>query len=240
MGKFLNRKNELVFLPKRLSGYVSPDGRVYLTDSGKLFLKRAFDIVFSILFLVFVMSWLFPLISLLIKLESPGRVLFRQRKHGKGNKEFFCYKFRTRLVNQEGDAKLAINDNRLTKLGSFLRRTYLDEVPQFINVLKGEMSVIGPRPHSVPMNNYFAEEVDNYRFRHQVKPGITGLAQSKAYVGEIMVFFDIYGRVKLDHFYIKKWCLILDLKILFWTFKSVFLNKKTEIVVRIPDAHELK
>ncbi|MDN3686629.1 sugar transferase [Cyclobacterium jeungdonense] len=227
MEKFLHKETGPEFFSKRLSGYVSPDGTVYLTDPKKLLVKRFIDVVFSTFFLVFILSWLFPLIAVLIRIDSKGPILFKQLRHGKGNKPFWCYKFRTMIRNQDADTRQATkNDQRVTRLGRFLRKTSLDETPQFINVLIGNMSVIGPRPHAVPMNHFFSNEISNYMFRHSVKPGISGLAQVKGYRGEVLTFFDIYGRVRLDHFYIKNWCLFLDLKIVFWTVSAVIFNNR--------------
>ncbi|WP_375585470.1 sugar transferase [Cyclobacterium xiamenense] len=228
MEKFLHKHHRSEYFSKKLTGYVGPDGAVYLTDPRKLLVNRCVDLSLSFLFLTLVFSWLFPLLGLLIKLDSPGPILFRQLRHGKGNKGFWCYKFRTMKRNPEADTRQASKDDqRVTRLGRFLRKTSLDETPQFINVLLGDMSIIGPRPHAVPMNYLFSKEISNYMFRHAVKPGITGLAQVRGYRGEVLDFFDIHGRVRLDHFYIKNWCLFLDLKILFWTVSAVlFKNTK--------------
>lgn len=222
MEKFLRRKDEPEFLSERLSGYITPDGRIFLSDNFNLLIKRGFDLIFSLVFIVVIMSWLFPIIALLIRLDSKGSILYKQLRHGRGNKTFRCYKFRTMIKNKESDIKQATkNDVRITRFGKFLRKSSLDEIPQFFNVLVGDMSVIGPRPHAVPMNYMFSTDISNYMFRHAVKPGISGLAQAKGYRGEILSFYDIYGRVKLDHFYIKNWSLILDFKILFWTIGAV-------------------
>jgi putative colanic acid biosysnthesis UDP-glucose lipid carrier transferase len=223
MEKFLEQEKGVDFYPSHISGYVSHTGEVYMSDPFRLWLKRVFDVFLSVLSIIFVLSWLFPIIALAVKISSSGPVLFMQRRHGKNNTVFYCYKFRTMRVNTEADTRQATkSDPRVTRVGRFLRRSSLDELPQLINVLKNEMSLIGPRPHAVPMNLVFAQEIENYSFRHSVKPGITGLAQSKGYRGEIEDFHDIYGRVKLDLFYIKKWCVLLDFKILFWTLQSIF------------------
>lgn len=198
-----------------------------LTDPSQLVLKRGLDIVFSLLFVIFVCSWLFPLIALLIKFSSKGPVLFKQLRHGRNNVPFYCFKFRTMRVNNESDTKQATrNDPRITKIGGVLRKTSLDELPQFLNVLMGEMSIVGPRPHAIPMNNKFSEGINNFMFRHAVKPGITGLAQSKGFRGETIGFYDIYSRCKLDLFYIKNWSLLLDVRIMVWTFISLLLGNK--------------
>lgn len=226
MEKFLQQEKGLDFYSNHIGGYISPTGQVFVSDPFRLLLKRAMDVMISLFSLFFVMSWLFPIIAVAIKISSSGPILFKQRRNGKNNKVFYCYKFRTMRINEEADTRQASKgDLRVTSLGRFLRRSSLDELPQLINVLKNEMSLIGPRPHAVPMNQVFSKEIDNYTFRHSVKPGITGLAQSKGYRGEVEHFHDIYGRVRLDLFYIKKWCVLLDIKIIFWTLQSVFSKK---------------
>ncbi|UAB84819.1 undecaprenyl-phosphate glucose phosphotransferase [Zunongwangia sp. SCSIO 43204] len=180
--------------------------------------KRSFDITFSILVIVFVLSWLIPIIGLLIKIESKGPILFKQKRHGVNKKSFYCYKFRSMAVNNDADTKMMTkNDVRLTKIGKFIRKTSIDELPQFINVLKGDMSVVGPRPHMEAHTKEYESSVDKYLVRHFAKPGITGLAQIKGYRGEIMVKSDIVNRTRLDIFYVEKWSLILDIKIIIKT-----------------------
>ncbi len=184
--------------------------------------KRGLDLFVAGLTLIFVLSWLFPLLALLIKLDSKGPVLFKQLRHGLDNKPFYCYKFRTMVANKEADVKQAtVNDSRITRIGKFLRSSSIDELPQIFNVLRGEMAIVGPRPHTMPMNLEFSKSIDNFMFRHAVKPGITGLAQAKGFRGEIKDFYDIYSRYKLDVFYVQKWCLIFDLKIILETVKSL-------------------
>ena len=225
MEKFLRKRDEPEFLTNKLSGYITPEGKIFLSDQFNLKVKRAFVLIFSSLFILFIMPWLFPIIALLIRIDSKGPIIYKQLRHGRGNKTFRCYKFRTMIKNQESDTRQASrNDARVTRIGRFLRKSSLDEIPQFFNVLMGEMSVIGPRPHAVPMNYMFSTDISNYMFRHSVKPGISGLAQIKGFRGEILGFYDIYGRIKLDHFYIRNWSLVLDFKILFWTL-GVFFNK---------------
>lgn len=189
-------------------------------------MKRGFDFVTSVIVFITVFSWLFPLIGLIIKLDSKGPVLFRQLRHGKDNIPFYCYKFRSMHQNGEADTKQATkNDARITRVGKYLRSSSLDELPQFINVLLGDMSIVGPRPHTIPMNVKFSEEIDNFMYRHAVKPGITGLAQAKGFRGETKNFYDIYSRCKLDIFYIDNWSPILDVKIMIWTFASLILEE---------------
>lgn len=210
----------------RIQEEQSPVHTAFLTDSSKLVMKRIFDVTLSVLVLVFLLSWLFPLIALAIKLTSSGPVLFQQLRHGKDNVPFYCLKFRTMIKNKDADTLQASkNDHRITKIGGFLRKTSLDELPQVINVLRGEMSIVGPRPHTIPMNEIFAQEINNFMFRHAVKPGITGLAQAKGYRGETKNFFDIHSRYKLDMFYIKNWCIYFDSKIIIQTIYSLWFNK---------------
>ena len=182
------------------------------------FVKRSFDLVFSGLIMIFVLSWLYPLIGILIKLESKGPVLFKQQRHGKGNIPFSCYKFRTMVVNESADVLWASKDDpRVTKLGAFLRKTSLDEFPQFINVFIGNMSIVGPRPHPLSLNYAFENSVEKFSKRHASKPGVTGLAQSMGYRGEITNYHQMSSRVRLDRFYSQNWSLWLDLKIIFLT-----------------------
>jgi len=190
--------------------------------------KRTFDLIFSFLVMVLILSWLIPLIGLLIRLESPGPIFFIQDRHGRGNRYFPCWKFRTMIVNKEADSQQATkNDSRVTKFGNFLRKTSLDELPQFINVFLGNMSVVGPRPHPIKLNDEFKPKIDRFVQRHAVKPGVTGLAQAKGYRGETTRFSDMYGRVKLDRFYVKNWSIWFDFKIIVLTVYSiVWKNEK--------------
>ncbi|MCL6216763.1 undecaprenyl-phosphate glucose phosphotransferase [Zunongwangia pacifica] len=184
------------------------------TDVAK-YSKRAFDIVFSLLVCIFILSWLVPIIGVLIKIESKGPVFFKQKRHGFNKESFFCYKFRSMAVNKEANTKMMTkNDTRLTKIGKFIRKTSIDELPQFINVFKGDMSVVGPRPHMEAHTKEYQHSVDKYLVRHFAKPGITGLAQVKGYRGEIVQQSDIINRTRLDIFYVEKWSLLLDIKII--------------------------
>lgn len=186
-----------------------------------------FDFIVALSFLIFIGIWLFPIIGLIIKCSSQGPVYFRQLRHGKDNQPFYCLKFRTMIINDKADTLQAQKgDQRITKFGFFLRKSSLDELPQLINILKGEMSLVGPRPHAVPMNEIFSDKIPGYMLRHTIKPGLTGLAQSRGFRGEIRNWQDLYGRYRLDMFYLKKKNRILDLKILFWTGKSLFFNNR--------------
>ncbi len=189
--------------------------------------KRTFDLVFSSLVIVGVLSWLTPIIFLLIKLESPGTLFFKQKRHGLKRKTFWCYKFRSMTASSDANSKMAKkNDVRLTKMGKFMRKTSIDELPQFFNVFMGDMSVVGPRPHMELHTLDYEVSVDKYLVRHFVKPGITGLAQIKGYRGEILKQADILNRVRLDIFYVEKWSLGLDFNIIFETVLNVFRGEE--------------
>ena len=183
------------------------------------FIKRSFDIIFSFLISIFFLSWMIPIFGLLIKLTSSGPIFFIQKREGLKGSVFNCIKFRTMILNNESDTKWADdNDKRLTKFGKFLRISSLDEMPQFINVFLGDMSVVGPRPHALNLNNEYSSKIVTFNKRHKFKPGITGLAQSKGFNGLISDIYDMSNRVKLDIFYFKNWSIILDLKITILTF----------------------
>lgn len=182
------------------------------------FLKRAFDIVLSLFIIVGILSWLTPLLGLVIKLESKGPVFFKQRRNGLDYKEFYCYKFRSMRPNAMAHLhQVRKDDPRITRIGKIIRKTSMDELPQFINVLKGEMSVVGPRPHMVSHTHMYAERVDKFMVRHFIKPGITGLAQVSGYRGEVEDENHIISRVKYDIFYLENWSIFLDMKIVFQT-----------------------
>tara|TARA_B100001248_G_scaffold98363_1_gene73027 strand:- start:3994 stop:5265 length:1272 start_codon:yes stop_codon:yes gene_type:complete len=184
--------------------------------------KRGFDIIFSFFVLVFFVSWMYLIFGLIIKYYSKGPVLFVQKRHGLGGRVFNCFKFRTMIQNSEEDTKFADNnDSRLTKFGKFLRVSALDEMPQFINVLIGDMSVVGPRPHPIKLNEKFQKKIDKFSKRHQFKPGITGLAQVRGFRGKIYGFYDMSSRVKLDRYYFKNWSIFLDIKICFGTIQGI-------------------
>ena len=184
--------------------------------------KRIFDIIFSLFVLIFFVSWMYVIFGIIIKLQSKGPVLFVQRRHGLGGNIFNCYKFRTMILNNQEDTKFADNsDSRLTAFGKFLRISALDEMPQFVNVLLGDMSTVGPRPHPLQLNEQFSKKIDKFSKRHQFKPGITGLAQVQGFRGKIYGFHDMSSRVRLDRYYFKHWTLFFDLKICFKTFFGI-------------------
>ncbi len=180
--------------------------------------KRIEDIVLASLILLLV-SPLMLIIALGVRLSSPGRVIFKQRRYGLDGKEIRIYKFRTMKVCEDGPeiAQATLNDNRVTRLGKFLRRTSLDELPQFFNVLQGKMSIIGPRPHAVAHNEYFRRLIPGYMLRHKVRPGITGWAQINGYRGETETLEKMEKRLEYDLDYLRRWSLWLDLKIIFLT-----------------------
>jgi putative colanic acid biosysnthesis UDP-glucose lipid carrier transferase len=187
--------------------------------------KRIFDIVFSLLVIVFIFPIIFPIVILLIKLDSKGHIFFIQKRNGLNNCVFHCIKFRTMVVNNEADKTAAVtNDQRITKFGKILRISSIDELPQFINVLKGEMSVVGPRPHMISDNLKFEKVVANYQIRHLVKPGITGLAQINGYKGHVNTVQDVKGRTIIDIKYVQNASLILDVRIIVGTIKLMVME----------------
>jgi len=194
-----------------------------LTDFINRFTKRVFDLIFSLLTIFFVLSWLYPIIAVLIKLTSKGPVLFKQSRSGVNNEEFLCYKFRSMTMSAEADTKQATKgDVRITKIGAFLRKSSLDEFPQFFNVFMGDMSIVGPRPHMLKHTEEYSELIQKYMVRQLVKPGITGAAQVKGYRGETKELEDMEGRVRLDVWYIENWSLSLDINIIFHTVWNAF------------------
>ena len=198
-----------------------------LDDPTNALLKRTFDIVFSLLLFLLVFSWLFPIIAVLVKLSSKGPVFFIQERSGQNNNSFYCYKFRSMRLNEEADTKQATqNDPRVTKVGSFLRKSSLDELPQFINVLKGEMSVVGPRPHMLRHTQEYSALVGNFMNRHAIRPGITGLAQIKGFRGEIDDISLLQSRIRLDRFYVNNWSLFFDIQIVVKTVLTIFEDHK--------------
>ncbi|WP_261510308.1 exopolysaccharide biosynthesis polyprenyl glycosylphosphotransferase [Chryseobacterium paludis] len=190
--------------------------------------KRLFDIIFSLLIIVCICSWLFPIIAIFIKLSSKGPVFFIQKRYGFHEEVFSCLKFRTMLVNDESTTKTTSkNDSRITKIGKFLRKTSLDEMPQFINVLRGEMSVVGPRPHMLAVDNYYKPKIGRYSLRSMVNPGITGLAQVNGLRGDSGdVKVEMKKRVLADAFYVRNWSFALDLIIILKTILLVLGGDK--------------
>lgn len=189
-----------------------------LDEIANKIIKRAFDILFSLVIIVGILSWLIPILAIFIRLESKGSVFFKQKRNGLNYKEFYCYKFRSMRLNEIADLyQVSKNDPRITRVGKFIRKTSIDELPQFFNVLLGDMSVVGPRPHMVSHTEMYARRIDKFMVRHFIKPGITGLAQTKGFRGEVESDKDIIYRVKFDIFYLENWSLLLDIKIIFLT-----------------------
>jgi putative colanic acid biosynthesis UDP-glucose lipid carrier transferase len=188
-------------------------------------LKRAMDITVSMIFILLVMSWVYPIVALLIKLSSRGPVFFIQKRTGYKGMDFDCFKFRTMYVNDEADTKQATsNDKRITLVGKFLRMTHLDETPQFFNVLLGDMSIVGPRPHMLYHTRYYAQTIPYYNLRHEAVPGMTGMAQIKGYIGEINMERELRKRIQWDIYYLKNRSIWLDITIVFTTFAQVVVK----------------
>ena len=194
-------------------------------DSIQVSSKRFIDLFFCALFLLTIGWCIFAIIAICIVLDSRGPVIFRQLRHGRNNRPFYCYKFRTMKFDPSRKFYQARkNDPRITRVGYLLRASSLDELPQIFNVLLGEMSIVGPRPHALPMNRKYSEEIHRFMCRHLVKPGITGLAQAKGFRGEIKNEKDIHCRLAYDLFYIKKWSLLFDFGIIIMTIKCLLFN----------------
>jgi len=204
-----------------------------LDEVQKRILKRSFDIVFSLVVIIFVLSWLYPIIFILSKLTSPGPIFFIQDRIGTKNEKFNCYKFRTMNVQDESDSSMVKpvvkDDPRVTRIGKFLRKSNLDELPQFLNVLKGEMSAIGPRPHAIPYDKKYRKVVDEIRLRHNVKPGITGWAQVHGLRGDVEDeeenLIRTTKRIQFDLWYIENWTFTLDIQIILITIWQMIRGK---------------
>ncbi|MCP4520546.1 MAG: undecaprenyl-phosphate glucose phosphotransferase [Cytophagales bacterium] len=191
--------------------------------------KRLFDIAFSLTIIVCIFLPITFILSILIKLESKGPVFFKQKRTGIDNRDFWCYKFRSMTVNEDSDDKQATKgDMRITKIGAFIRKTSIDELPQFINVLFGDMSIVGPRPHMLKHTEEYSALIDKFMVRHFVKPGITGLSQIMGYRGETKELYKMKNRIKLDIFYVENWSFWLDIRIIAQTVLDIF--KKDEEV----------
>jgi putative colanic acid biosynthesis UDP-glucose lipid carrier transferase len=220
----MNVKEKAVTTGKRKIDIGISSFRNYI-DSRRWYLlaKRVFDIVVSLLAITFIFSWLFPIIWLLIKIDSRGPCFFVQRRVGHLGQSFPCLKFRTMYANPEADSKQATeNDPRITRIGRFLRWSNLDEIPQFLNVLVGHMSIVGPRPHMYRDCIDFSSMIGSYRFRSLMRPGITGLAQVKGYRGPAKTFDKIFRRYQWDAFYIRNASVWLDIRIVHRTAVQTF------------------
>jgi putative colanic acid biosynthesis UDP-glucose lipid carrier transferase len=190
-------------------------------------LKRAMDVAVSTFAILFILSWLVPILAVIIKLQSKGPVLFKQQRSGKNNIPFWCYKFRSMTVNKVSDTVQATkNDARITRIGAFLRKTSLDEFPQFWNVLKGDMSIVGPRPHMLKHTEQYSAIISKYMIRQFLKPGITGWAQANGYRGETESLELMIKRVEHDIWYMENWSPNLDMKIFVRTLLSIFIRNE--------------
>jgi putative colanic acid biosynthesis UDP-glucose lipid carrier transferase len=193
-----------------------------LDNIGNQIKKRILDVAVSFLVVIFILSWLIPLLGMLILLDSKGPIFFSQQRSGKNNKKFNCLKFRSMRINPDAESKQATKfDQRVTRVGKFLRRTSLDEFPQFINVLIGEMSLVGPRPHMVKHTSDYSKIVDNFMIRQFSKPGITGWAQINGFRGQITDNQQLKSRVTSDLWYLENWTIWLDIRILFLTIYKI-------------------
>jgi len=192
--------------------------------------KRAFDILFSLSVILLIFPWLFPIIAILIKLESRGPIFFLQERTGYWNKPFQFIKFRSMTVNTLSDTKQATrNDARVTKIGNFLRKSSLDEMPQFFNVLMGDMSVVGPRPHMLKHTEEYSNLIDTYMVRHRVKPGITGWAQINGYRGPTETLNKMESRVEYDVHYMKNWTFLMDIRCVIFTVINMIRGEKNAL-----------
>lgn len=195
-----------------------------LKNLGSKIVKRTFDVVFSIIVLILLLPFM-PLIAFLVKLQSPGPLLFRQRRTGMNGKEFTCYKFRSMHINDDADLVQATkNDPRKFSFGNFMRKYNIDELPQFYNVLRGDMSIVGPRPHMTLHTEKYSALINKYMVRHFAKPGITGLAQVTGFRGETEELWQMEGRIRQDIWYIENWTFWLDVKICFKTLATMVFH----------------
>lgn len=186
-----------------------------LYDLRNRIMKRIFDICFSLTFLCTLFPIILLIVAIISKITMPGPLFFKQKRTGYDGKDFYCYKFRSMKINKEADTLQAVKDDpRVTKWGRFIRHTNIDELPQFINVLKGDMSLVGPRPHMLAHTDYYSSLISDYMIRHYVKPGITGWAQTHGERGETKTVDDMKRRVKRDIWYIEHWSFWLDIQII--------------------------
>ena len=217
----LNLKREMLDDMEVFTTYENP-----LLNPANRLVKRVFDIVFSMAFLV-PTAILFPFIWLIIKIQSPGPILFKQKRTGLDGQEFDCLKFRSMHVNADADKVQATKDDpRKYPFGNFMRKANIDELPQFLNVLKGDMSIVGPRPHMLAHTEQYSQLIDKYMVRHFVKPGVTGWAQVTGFRGETKELWQMEGRVKRDIWYMEHWSIWLDIRIIWMTIKTIFIHDK--------------
>lgn len=194
------------------------------------FIKNIFDKVVALLVCIFILSWLIPILGIIIYLDSKGPVFFVQKRNGLNGKVFGCIKFRTMRETNLNSIKATVrNDERITRIGNFLRKTSFDEMPQFINVLLGDMSIVGPRPHMISQDSYYREIIKKYNLRHYVKPGITGLSQVKGYRGAIDNDSDMEKRIITDIYYVRNWSFLLDIQIIYLTVMLIIKGDENAI-----------
>lgn len=232
---YLNRENVLYKEKARLVAIRPQENQSNFIriETRKDPLKRTFDVIVSLLIIIFVLSWLLPILAVLIRLDSKGPVLFVQKRVGAFGRIFHCIKLRTMVVNAEANTQQArIDDPRITFFGKFLRLSCMDELPQFLNVLIGNMSIVGPRPHMIRDSNEFSKLVKHYNYRYSVKPGITGMAQIKGYRGSTKDFFDVSHRYKWDMFYVKNHSFSLDMRIVGLTITSTISSVYTNYIIQ--------
>ena len=217
----MNLKRELLDDIEIFTTYENP-----LENPVNKMIKRFFDIVLSCIALLCLLPF-FPIIWIVIKTQSPGPLFFKQLRTGLDGKEFYCYKFRSMHVNADADKVQATeNDPRKYPFGNFMRKTNVDEFPQFWNVLKGDMSIVGPRPHMLAHTEQYSALIDKYMVRHFVKPGVTGWAQVTGFRGETRELWQMEGRVKRDIWYMENWSVWLDIRIMWMTAKTIFVHDK--------------
>jgi putative colanic acid biosynthesis UDP-glucose lipid carrier transferase len=217
----LNLKREMVDDMEVFTTYENP-----LMNPVNKIIKRAFDIVVSLLILTIMLPFM-PILWLIIKTQSPGPLFFKQLRTGLDGKEFYCYKFRSMHVNDDADKVQATKDDpRKYPFGNFMRKVNIDELPQFWNVLKGDMSIVGPRPHMLAHTEQCSQLIEKYMVRHFVKPGVTGWAQVTGFRGETKELWQMEGRVKRDIWYMEHWSIWLDIRIIWMTFKTIFIHDK--------------
>ena len=215
----LNLKREMMDDMEVFTTYENP-----LQNSVNRFVKRVFDIMFSMVFLV-PTALLFPFIYLIIKIQSPGPIFFKQLRTGLDGKDFYCLKFRSMHVNKDADKVQATKDDpRKYPFGNFMRKANIDELPQFLNVLRGDMSIVGPRPHMLAHTEMYSQLIDKYMVRHFVKPGVTGWAQVTGFRGETKELWQMEGRVKRDIWYMEHWSIWLDIRIIWLTLKTFIVH----------------
>ena len=217
----LNLKREMLDDMEVFTTYENP-----LQNSVNRAVKRVFDIVLSLVFLI-PTALIFPFIWIIIKIQSPGPIFFKQKRTGLDGMEFDCLKFRSMHVNADADKLQATKDDpRKYPFGNFMRKSNIDELPQFWNVLRGDMSIVGPRPHMLAHTEQYSQLIDKYMVRHFVKPGVTGWAQVTGYRGETKELWQMEGRVKRDIWYMEHWSIWLDIRIIWMTFKTFFVHDK--------------